>query len=257
MKDNFTFAHLDWASQVRSQPARGRTKKPARWSAADVLREAARCPGHCGHVATPLPPTVLYGVPVLEVESLALDWAQSVTTLQGRRWRRDSPIMACGVISLPRSRMADWPALRDQAVEFLASKYGLRLRSVVEHLDEAHPHLHFYLVALPGEPFGAVHPGYARSRSARKEEKGDARAAYQAAMRQWLDEVHAALGEPFGLQRYGPRRARLTRCEWRLKEMEATVAKEEQRIGEQLAALEQEVSSKRNLVHKLQADMQD
>lgn len=39
--------------------------------------------------------------------------------------------------------------------------------------------------------------------------------------------------------------------------MEATVAKEEQRIGEQLAALEQEVSSKRNLVHKLQADMQD
>ena len=54
---------------------------------------------------------------------------------------------------MPAEQAKDWPRFREATVAWLKQQYGERLRSVVEHTDEAHPHLHFYAVPLPGERF--------------------------------------------------------------------------------------------------------
>ena len=72
-----------------------------------------------------------------------------------RRWPR--PGGWGGV--LPAEQRQDWPRFREATVAWLRQQYGERLRSVVEHTDEAHPHLHFYAVPLPGERFQVLHPG--------------------------------------------------------------------------------------------------
>jgi hypothetical protein len=130
-----------------------------------------------------------------------------------RGYRADAPVMAGGVISWPREREADWPAFRDASVRWLKNHYRERLLSVVEHLDERHPHLHFYAVPLPGEDFGAVHAGYsARQESRGKgETAGETITAYKEAMKVWQDDFYNAVAINFGLARIGPRRERTDR----------------------------------------------
>ena len=59
------------------------------------------------------------------------------------------------------------------------------MRAVVAHRDEAHPHLHFYAVPLPGERFDAIHEGERAENDsrARKEVTGKQNEAYIEAMR--------------------------------------------------------------------------
>jgi len=134
----------------------------------------------------------------------------------GRRLRADAPIIAAGVISMPADRLADWPKYRDQVLEALREEYGDRLRSVIEHKDEPHPHLHFCAVPKPGEGVEAVHPGYRAQQAARraKAPPRDVKAAYCAAMRDWQDRLYAKVSAQWGLARLGPRRQRLDRGEW-------------------------------------------
>jgi hypothetical protein len=135
-----------------------------------------------------------------------------------RGYRADAPVMAGGVISWPREREAEWTDFRDASVRWLKNHYRERLLSVVEHLDERHPHLHFYCVPLPGEDFGAVHEGYsARQDSRNKGEKaGETITAYKQAMKLWQDDFYNAVAIDFGLARIGPARER--------KEREAALA---------------------------------
>ncbi|TFW10566.1 hypothetical protein E4K72_00180 [Oxalobacteraceae bacterium OM1] len=216
MDDDYQFAHLNWAARRRIHPREGTPQREIRWGAGDILREAARVEGHCAHVPASKPPTVLFGLAPVEVEALAHAWAKTVRQKNGAVLRQDSPVLACGVLSLPRKRMHDWRRFRRDAVELLHAMYGTRLRSVVEHLDEAHPHLHFFVVPHPGEGFGVVHPGYAaRTRTGSKGEWP----TYNAAMRAWQDLVHDKLGARYGLARTGPQRKRLTRAQWKLEQL--------------------------------------
>jgi hypothetical protein len=228
----FQFAHCDWYSRAgapKRQAARTSshgTERARGWSTAEILAEATRQPGHCFHVPNPAPPTVSYGS--IEMVELALDafienQAVAVTLKSGkatvRKARSDSPSMAAGVISLPRDRLAEWPAFRAYAIHQLQERHGDRLRCVLEHLDEAHPHIHFYLVAHPGESFGVVHDGYAASRRARGEPGNKIRSTYNAAMSAWQDWVHEAICRPFALARLGPGRSRLSRRAWKQDEI--------------------------------------
>ena len=89
---------------------------------------------------------------------------------------------------------------------WLREQYGERLRSVVEHTDEAHPHLHFYAVLPAGERFEVLHPGrQAASEKARQgAKKGAQNAAYKQAMVGWQDGFQRAVAAHFGLTRRGP-----------------------------------------------------
>ena len=231
MTTGFQFAHIQWFGKIGSskrqftESTHG-SQRGKGWSAADILAEAGRVKGHCSHVDDPQQPTLIYGLPLNQVEGIADNWAKhqatKVTSVNGkistRKMRSDAPTLVSGVISFPKERIAEWPAFRDHAIAQLKQKYSERLISVVEHLDETHPHLHFYLVPNIDEPFGAVHAGYAASRAARKSKGNLIRSSFKEAMRKWQDWIQESIAAPFGLARIGPRRARETNARWKSDE---------------------------------------
>jgi len=183
------FANLEQFALKAPKPKEGNDRI---WSVGEVLNEANRKPGNSRHVERAEKPTWHFGSKE-QVESRASAWHEQAREGSGktrRRLRRTSPSVACAVVSMKR------------------------VVGAVQHLDEAHPHLHVYLVALDGEGFGVVHPGYAASRLARIADGNHVGTTYRAAMRLWQDDFHAACGVPFGLRRLGPERPRLSRTEW-------------------------------------------
>ena len=240
----YQFVHVDSYSSARpkARTRRGGTTGTSarKWSASDVLDEATREPDACKHVESPLPPTWLVGSRE-DVERAGDAWA-AVTVTQSKKGERavrsDAPWLAAGVVSLPKERASEWPEFRDATVAHLRKKYGGRLRGVVEHLDEPHPHLHFYVVPEPGESFGAVHQGYAAKTAARKSGVKAVGSAFVGAMRAMQDEFYERVGAAFGLARTGPRRDRKTRAEWQAEQAEAAVLAAERRLKEQAAQID-------------------
>ncbi|HDR9122905.1 TPA: hypothetical protein QDB15_006822 [Burkholderia vietnamiensis] len=174
-------------------------------------------------MADPQPPTVLYGATPADAVADAEAWAEGARDAKGRKYRADGLCLLAGVVSLPASDQDRWPAYRDAAVEHLRELYGDRLRSVVEHTDEAHPHFHFYVVPRPGERFDDIHAGRKASAEAasRGELKGAQNRAYCEAMRGWQNEFFRSCGMAHGLTRLGPKRQRLSRDEWKAQQAQA------------------------------------
>ena len=78
-------------------------------------------------------------------------------------------------------------------MKFIASEYGDQLHTAVLHLDESHPHVHFYVI--PRE-------------TGKKLEAKKAMQSYQ-------DDYFSQVSVQCGHTRLGPRRQRLTRAEWK------------------------------------------
>lgn len=187
-----------------------------KWSLRDVEAEALREPGACPHVKAPLPPTLVYGFPLNETMASATEWASQARDALGRKLRKDGLCLVAGVVSLPVSRAGDWPAFRYDVVQWLQHRYGERLRTVLEHHDEANPHLHFYVVPQLWEDFDSLHPGRAAARFAKSDGqlKGSQNRAYSRAMRNFQDEFWLEMASGHGLARVGPGRRRLSRSAW-------------------------------------------
>lgn len=216
----------------KMKPKKGDVKERTRsttydkWSIDEIADEALRVEGACDHVESPAPPNVVFGAGVREAVADASAWAESATDSLGRKYRQDGLCMLSGVISLPRARINEWPAFRDASIEWLKAKYGDRLRCAVEHLDEAHPHLHFYAVPLAGERFEALHEGKAavaklKAEMGNKVKKGEQNTVYRAAMRSFQDDFWMNLAANWSLTRKGPGRRRLGRAEWILEQGQA------------------------------------
>ena len=238
----YQFGHIQWAARTRTQKRTssdvgGLKTRSVGWSAQDLADEAERIPHACEHVESPRPPTLVYGVMPSQAVAEATAWGDQATEGRDKRrtkLRSTSPVIAAGVISLPSSMIDVWPAYRDEAVEALKERYGDRLRSVVEHLDEAHPHMHFYLVPKPGEQFGAVHEGYqARNEERKKGPGAKVRTAYQDAMKGWQDWLFERVSAQFGLLRLGPKRERLSRQEY-MRQQDLAKAKAEREAAERI-----------------------
>lgn len=208
----YQFIHLEAYARVGSKQ-KGKTQKR---SISEIIAEAGREPEACPHVEQPAPPVHLYGVALKEVEGLANEWASTQKDAQGRKMRVDGLALLAGVVSVKREDEDMWPSVRADTLEYLKSKYGERLRCVVEHVDEAHPHLHFYVVPLVGEKFDQVHDGRRASALAKAEgkKKGEQNLAYIEAMRGFQDEFSNEVGLSHGLARIGPRGRRLSRSGW-------------------------------------------
>jgi len=270
----YQFGHVQWAARVRSKKQfsvehNGMKTRDVGWSAQDLADEAERMPHACEHVESPQPPTLVYGVMPSQAVAEATAWGDQATEGGDKRrtkLRSTSPVIAAGVISLPSAMMDAWPAYRDEAVEALKERYGDRLRSVVEHLDEAHPHMHFYLVPKPGESFGAVHEGYQARNAERKKGPGaKVRTAYQDAMKGWQDWLHERVSSRFGLLRLGPKRERLSRQEYKRQqdlakaqaELEAAerIRREAEKDHQAIIALQEEVRTGLATIEQQQAEL--
>ena len=206
------FAHLNYAALAQVATKRGTEK---RWTAKKLSEEADRVPGNIAHVSNPLPPNWLKGSRASVEEREAL-WRSQAQQASGRaKLRATSPSLACAVVSWPRHLEKNWQAYRDSVLEFFEQQYGTgRIPGAVEHLDEANQHIHVYFVALDGEDFGQVHPGYAARCGARQAGKSSTRRPFIAAMKKWQDDLYAATGPAHGLQRVGPKRMRMDRGEY-------------------------------------------
>lgn len=219
------FIHVNTYSRTLSAKA-----KHAKWNAQEVVAEANREPGAHDHVirdfGRALPPNHVYGAPITELTATLDEWAAGTKDTRGRAARKDAVCLLSGVFSAPNTISEDaWEAFRDDAVGWLAEKYGDRLQTVIEHRDEDHPHCHFYVVPRPGEKIEAVHEG----KRAEKEfiaaggSKNATNKVFREAMRGFQDEYFESVAVRHGMTRIGPGKRRLTRAE-AMKEKQAAAA---------------------------------
>jgi len=199
--------------------------------ARNIINEGLRVVGFAPHVQNPQKPKIMYG----SVDNLAdkIDVLKNKTkrkitqkTRSGevktfdRSIRDTEDVCLFGVISWPREWAETNPRLyeisKKLAIDKLKKDYGNQLEAVILHDDEAHPHLHFW--AVPNDlELSNVCPATAAEKAlklnnptakTRLKARVDALKKYQS---DWHSEVFTAAG----LARFGPRRQRLTRNEWK------------------------------------------
>jgi hypothetical protein len=131
-------------------------------------------------------------------------------------------------------------------VDWLSVTFGVHLASVVEHRDEKHLHLHFYLLPRLQEggrlDLDEFHPG--RRMKAAALEAGaslkDGEAAYRAGMSRLQDDFWWSVSKMFRHRRLGGERGRVSRVEHKIrKDLEAERARQQSAIDAAVADLEQ------------------
>ena len=213
----FQFIHIEaYSREVSKQKTKGNL------NIRDIIAETGREIGNCPHVANPQEPNVLLGE-LKQVEIEVTAWADSMTDAKGRKLRKDAHCLLAGVISLPKNSAEDWNNFKEKSIEYLEEKYGDRLKCVVEHLDESHPHIHFYVVPRKKERFENIHDGKKAALNAKSQNKlkGEQNLAYISAMRNFQDHFSKCVGQFFGLARLGPGKRRLTRSQWHAEQKQA------------------------------------
>lgn len=220
----YQFAHVLTFSLV------GNTKNAG---VAGVLGEAVREPKFCPHVENPLPPNILFGMSPSDIEPLLHERIASIKAKsagggKGRGIRKDTHVLEGAVFSYP-AKVDDledpdvyqdyisWRTDMIATAKADAEKRGLDVLSVVEHLDEPHPHIH--LLSIPrNERFNAklCHPGYIAKAAAEKQGNVGAAAskAYREAMSNWQDMIYEQVSMRHGHVRFGPKRLREDRTRY-------------------------------------------
>lgn len=223
----YQFIHIDayartGSTQTTTDKSGAKVVKSKR-SASDIAAEAERKEAHCKHVTEPQQPKLLWGVSPSQAVAEATAWAEGEKDAQGRKLRKDALCLLAGVVSVSARDKDTWEEHKARSINWLKSKYGERLKSVVEHTDEANPHLHFYCVPKSGERFETVHDGYKASAEAKKagDLKGAQNTAYKQAMKTLQDRFNSDVAIKVGLTRIGPKRRRLSRKDWKLEQTQA------------------------------------
>lgn len=223
-----------------------------------VLDEATRVPEACPHVEHPEPPTWVLGSRA-EVEAAVEAHMNSGSTVRKkdgtvatRKRRADHRALVAGVLShpLPMNDLRGFDKLglkqkldaiaradavrrwRDDAVRWLKQQFGSRLIGVVEHRDESHPHLHFFVVGDAQR----LHPGLRAElvNGVRSDDASARRTAHRAALKAWLDDYHQAVGQRHGMERGDGS----SRPIWRIKDRSARARLHD--LAQQIAAVTDE-----------------
>lgn len=226
----YQFFHIEGYAREGAKTKDGGT----RHSIQQIVNEAERLPGSIPHIDEPHPPKILYGSNPAEIVKLAEDWADQAKDAKGRKFRKDGLILLAGVASLPRENEKDINKFTKSTVKWLKKKYGNRLKSVVAHNDEAHPHIHFYVIPNHGERFDDIHEGFKAAHTAKVSGKlkGEQNQAYKEAMRGLQDEYSREVAMGLGLTRLGPSRRRLSRKAWVAEQKQAEFFADSKKVAE-------------------------
>lgn len=188
----------------------------------DIINEVTRKEGYCDHVAEPEEPVILYGVDPSQLEALTENYFNNtkLTNSNGvtRSLRKDSHILLAGVISLNRECDSFWDEYKQDSIAWLKEKYGEHLKCVVEHTDEANPHLHFYCVQDAGKDFNLLHEGKRAFVSEQLKYKKEI--AFKNAMRDFQEDFYNSVSLKYGLMKTGPRRQRLSNQDYKRQQQE-------------------------------------
>ncbi|QLH15302.1 plasmid recombination protein [Paracoccus pantotrophus] len=246
-------------------------------SVREIADEAERLDGACPHVENPQPPTILEGIPPSEVVALIEQRIAEQNKLL-RRLRKEQPerkdalrgirsdthVLIASVFSFPDPvedmDQAEYLRWRRDVIAFAkadAARNGAEVLSIVEHRDEAHPHVHVLAVPICADDNMRMdakrcHEGH-REQDRHKDHgwSGSPSRSYKQAMRGWQDRYHAAVGAKHGQARTGPRRRRLDRAAWKA-EQERLKAQKDAEVAIERAAearrLADEEERRRDLV---------
>ncbi len=227
-----------------------RKPNPAGQSVEQVLAEAARAPEFSLHVEAPKAPRIIFGASPVAVrqqhDEMLGSGSVEVRLKDGRAARRavrkdrhtlltciaSYPLLSEQVASVSEAKKnyEDWV---QRTVDWLFQMYGDQLVSVVEHVDEAHPHLHAFILPLDDRACAAreLNPAWrAKTQAEAAARKGgqiareavkQGNAAYRAKAREVQDDYHERVGVHCGLTRIGPARERLSRGQWQARKAEA------------------------------------
>lgn len=203
-------------------------------SVQQVLEEAARRPEFSQHVDEPQAPNVIEGLApsqVLEMhdEIVAAGYVEANLkdgTVARRGIRKDRHTLLTAVASYPVPRNL---VEEDQAaceaykrwmkfnVRWLKNQFRDKLVSIVEHVDEQHPHLHAFVLPLddPGCNARRLNPAWQVKEEAEALAKESGKPpqeavkfgnrAYRAKGREIQDHYFQEVGLPSGLTRTGPK----------------------------------------------------
>jgi hypothetical protein len=217
--NTYARASKTWKGTDKKGNAKGGTTSSIR----QIVDEAIREPGACPHVEQPLPPVVLFGVPAGEIPEMCEQYAATMKDAAGKKLAKSGLVCIAGVVSVGAPDQEKWDQVKADSIKFLQEKYGDRLKSVVEHQDEAYKHFHFYVIPRPGEKLEDIHEGIkARNDSRRLGEKmGTQNRKYREAMKGLQDAYSIKVSARNGLTRIGPSRRRLSRDGWRAEQAAA------------------------------------
>lgn len=147
---SYQFLHIETYGR---KGARKKNSTARKSSITGVQDEMIRIPYAC--IAEPLPPLVLFGMQPEDAFALATERADHAIDKIDRKLRCGAPVVVVGVASWPepvldlksdQEKMKRYHQWRDETVRWLAHRWGDDLKTVVQHLDEAYPHLHFIVV---------------------------------------------------------------------------------------------------------------
>lgn len=195
--------------------AKGKAAKTV-WNSSDVIAEALRDEGACGHVLDPQPPIFHFGNEarmrglVAELEGVA----NAIYERTGKRPRKDTSHLLAGVLSYPDdapkgARYDEW---RERSIKWLHKRYGSNLVAILEHEDEANPHLHFYCIEPEGLDVKRLHEGWVAKKDGQD---------YRTAMKLVQDDYHRDVASYVGLLRVGPKGQRLDRDDYKAMKVDA------------------------------------
>jgi hypothetical protein len=231
----FQYAHVEVYSQAKT------SRKKSDWTAFEIVAEAERSPGSCDHVTNPKDPELLYGTLPSEALKAVIQILQLQRDPRGRRIRKDTPCLVAGVASYPMPANADnqneirrWVM---DCIRHLKVEFGPCLKSVLLHMDEQFPHLHFFATAPDGRA-KSIHPGHRLAKNAGK-------GVFKKAMSSWLDRWHEVVSRRHGMARTGPKRERLTREEWKARQQSAELLAKADKIIDTAASIELDLEARK------------
>ena len=219
-------------------------------SVQQVLDEAARAPEFSMHIESPMPPNIVYGLTPQQVrekhdEIVAAGYVDAVLAdgrVARRGIRKDRHTLLTAVASYPMltAQIAEGSDDREEYerwidlnIRWFKETFGDRLVSVIEHVDEEHPHLHAFILPLSDASCSArdLNPAWIIKEQAEalaKESGKPAREAvklgnlaYRARGQELQDQYYNEVGLPAGLTRVGPKRERLSREQWKQRKEQA------------------------------------
>lgn len=140
------FARVESFGLVASKQAKTKKKKT---TVEGACGEAQRIEGFTEHIDDPEPADVVYGMDPMDLyEQIKSRFKAQNKELKkaGKKARqKDSLLMSAGVFSYPGDYDEGFLAWQADCLTYLKKEYGEKLKSVVVHLDESNPHLHFFL----------------------------------------------------------------------------------------------------------------
>lgn len=231
----------------------GKSSGRGHWPIAKILAEAGRAPEASKHVANPKKPKLIYGLNLHNLAVLIDEIAEKATFENGKKIRIDTPILLSIVASFPReTQLLDikkYERWKIDTVNFIGSLYKSRLRTVIEHDDEANPHLHFFLVPDSGRAKD-IHPGYYAERGS--DDPKEKKKKHTLALKKFQDMYWQVVGRKNGLNRLGPARSRLSRSKALLERENKKKIEETEKYCNEIRAKALEILQKSYSVKELE-----